>query len=365
MRSRTISCSLLAVATLALLAGCATPAPAEPPGPAHPLFVQDKRDDKRDDFSDAALRRLVDPARPGCSAAVAVRGQVLWAGAAGIADLGTGARLTTDTRFNMASVSKQFTATAVLMLEREGLLSLDDVVGRYVDALPAWGQTVTLEQLLHHTSHIRDFWQRLQADGLEFGDYVSHEDIVRAIARLKTLEPGTGYLYSNANYVLLAEVVHRVSGEPLPEFLDDRIFTPLDLDMEVSPNLKAPDVAVSYDDFDQRQDSGWSAYGYSEIFSTPTELARWADQYREGAIITDDFATGAVAMPDGADYAAGIEIRADGSLRHDGRLGGHITTFQLSPDRETAIVVMCNGHTAPRFPVADALWSIWGAPEGD
>ena len=305
------------------------------------------------------LQALVDPNRPGCSAAVAVHGVVLWAGAKGVADLGSGAPLTTQTRFNMASVSKQFTATAILMLEREGLVSLDDVISKYVDGLPAWGQTTTLDQLVHHTSHIRDFWQRLQGDGIAFGDYVSHEDIVRAIARLRTLEPGTGYLYSNANYVLLAEVVRRVTGETLPVFLEERIFLPLDLDMELSPNLKAPDVAVSYDDDDERQDSGWSAYGYSEIFSTPTELARWADQYRAGTIVTARFADGAVDMPDGAQYAAGIEIRTDDSLRHDGRLGGHISTFQISPDRETALVVMCNGHTAPRWPVTDALASIW------
>ncbi len=289
MRSR-LTC-IVAVASVALLAGCAPELPgAVPAGDAVPLFVQDKRDDKRDNLSDAALERLVDPSHPGCSAAVAVDGVVLWAGAEGLADLSSGAPLTTLTRFNMASVSKQFTATAILMLEREGLLSLDDVIGQYVPGLPAWGQTTTLEQLLHHTSHIRDFWQRLQGDGLKFGDYVSHEDIVLAIARLRTLEPGTGYLYSNANYVLLAEVVRAVTGETLPEFLDERIFTPLDLDMEMSPNLKAPDVAVSYDDDEQRQDSGWSAYGYSEIFSTPTELARWADQYRAGTIVDDEFA---------------------------------------------------------------------------
>jgi CubicO group peptidase (beta-lactamase class C family) len=154
-------------------------------------------------------------------------------------------------------------------------------------------------------------------------------------------------------------VVRAVTGETLPVFLDGRIFTPLELDMEVSPNLKAPDVAVSYDDNEQRQDSGWSAYGYSEIFSTPTELARWADQYRAGKIVAAEFADDAVDMPDGARYAAGIEIRADDSLRHDGRLGGHVTTFQISPDRETAIVVMCNGHLAPRWPVTDALKAIW------
>ena len=351
---------MLAVASIALLGGCAPQfSGAVPASDAIPLFVQDKRDDKRDNLSDAALDRLVDPNRPGCSAAVAVDGVVLWAGAKGLADLSSGDSLTTETRFNMASVSKQFTATAILMLEHEGLLSLDDVIASYVDDLPAWGQTITLDQLLHHTSHIRDFWQRLEGDGLEFDDYVSHDDIVRAIARMRTLEPGTGYLYSNANYVLLAEVVHRVSGEPLPEFLDERIFTPLDLDMEVSPNLKAPDVAVSYDDFDERQDSGWSAYGYSEIFSTPTELARWGDQYRQGTIIADDFDDGAVVTPDGPSYAAGIQLGTDVSLRHDGRLGGHITTFQISPDRSTTLVVMCDGHTAPRFPLADALRGIW------
>lgn len=358
MRSWPIT--LLVVASVALLAGCAPQTSEAPRGEAVPLFVQDKLDDKRDNLSDAALDRLVDPTKPGCSAAVAVDGVVLWAGAEGLADLATKTPLTTETRFNMASVSKQFTAEAVLMLEREGLLSRDDVIGRYVDGLPAWGQTTTLDQLIHHTSHLRDFWKKLQGEGKEFGDHVSHADIVRSIAREPRLEPGEGYLYSNANYVLLAEVVERVSGQALPQFLQDRVFGPLGLTMEVSPNLLAPDVAISYDDFDQQQVSGWSAYGYSEIFSTPTQLVRWADQYREGDIIDEAFADGAVLMPDGAEYAAGIEIREDGALRHDGRLGGHITTFRISPDRHTAVVVMCNGHLAPRFPVAEALWKIWG-----
>jgi CubicO group peptidase (beta-lactamase class C family) len=356
VRWRPITSIIVVAACAALFGGCAAP-PAEVA--ASERFLSRIEHDKRPGQSDAALNQLVEANHPGCSAAVAVDGVVLWAGAKGLAELGSGAPLTTLTRFNMASASKQFTATAILMLEREGLLSLDDVIGQYVPWLPAWGQTTTLDQLLHHTSHIRDFWQRLQGDGIAFGDYVSHEDIVRAIARLKTLEPGTGYLYSNANYVLLAEVVRAVTGETLPVFLDERIFTPLDLDMEVSPNLKAPDVAVSYDDNEQRQDSGWSAYGYSEIFSTPTELVRWADQYRAGTIVAANFAAGAVDMPDGARYAAGIEIRADDSLRHDGRLGGHVTTFQISPDRETALVVMCNGHLAPRWPVTDALKAIW------
>jgi CubicO group peptidase (beta-lactamase class C family) len=326
----------------------------------------------RETASDAMIDDVLDAAKPGCSAAVAVHGEVVWAGAKGVANLETGEALTTSTRFDMASVSKQFTATAILMLQREGLISLSDPIATYVDGLPRWGKTITLEQLMHHTSHVPDYWKQLDVDGIKFTDPASQAQVLQAIREVAKLEPKTGYLYSNSNYVLLAAVVETVSGQSLPEFLDSRIFTPLGLDMELVPGLQAPDVALSYDDNDLRVVSGWVNYGHSEIYSTATELARWADQYRAGDIIADDFAAGAVDTTvgdqpsTGVRYAAGININKDGSLRHDGRFGGHTTTFQISPDRETAVVVMCNGHLAPRFGIANELWAIWGSElQGD
>lgn len=321
--------------------------------------------DKRALLSDEAVERIVDPAVPGCSAAVGVRGEVVWTGATGLADVAAGTPVTPATRFDMASVAKQFTATAVLMLHREGALELSDPVAAHVDGLPAWGRTVTLDQLLHHTSRVRDYWIRLEADGLSWSDPVDHAQTVDAIRRMPTREPGEGYLYSNSNYVLLAEVVHRASGSPLPQFLTDRMFAPLGLAMDPTPLLDAPDVARSYDADGALLSPAWAAYGPMGIFTTPSELVRWGDQYRTGDLVQDDFAEGAVDQGTGEFYGAGIDLEANGRLNHNGRFGGHITTFTVSADRATTISVMCNGHASPRLDLDAALWEIWDAAAPD
>jgi Beta-lactamase class C and other penicillin binding proteins len=359
---RIVSRVLAIAAGATVLVGCAVTPPtlAEPDGRGRTLATVDKRVLR----SDVAFAAIVDPTYPGCSAAVGVRGEVVWAGAAGIADLSTGAPVTTGTRFEMASVAKQFTATAILMLQREGALSLADPVSAYVDGLPAWGRIVTLDALVHHTARVRDYWVVLDDDGIGFSDPADHARILDAIRRLRTLSPGAGYEYSNSNYVLLAEVVHRASGMPLPEFLQQRVFDPLGLDMVLHPGLTGPDIALSYHDDLSFQPPGWTAYGAIGIYTTPSELVRWGDQYRAGDIIQDDFAVGAVDEGGGELYAAGMDIEADGDLNHNGRFGGYVSTITVSADRETTIAVMCNGHLSPRFPVADALWEIWGsAPE--
>ena len=310
-------------------------------------------------LSGQALAELVPDTQPGCSAAVAVDGTVLWAGAGGLADLAADTPVTTQTRFDIASVSKQFTATAILMLQRDGLLSVSDPIGAYVEGLPSWAATVTLDQLIHHTSRIPDYWMELEDVGIGFSAPADQQTTLQAIARETKLDPGTGYVYSNSNYVLLAEVVGRVSGLPLPDFLAERVFAPLGLAMVVAPTLHAPDIALSYDDDLRLQEPGWTAYGHSGIITTPSELARWGEQYRAGGIVQDDFADRAVDEGTGDLYAAGIEIELDGDLNHTGRLGGYVSDFTVSSDRDTVIAVMCNGHLSNRFPLADALWAIW------
>jgi CubicO group peptidase (beta-lactamase class C family) len=351
--------ALLAASVLALAACAATP----PKLGIGPRAYSTATIDKRTLESDAALGELVDAGRPGCSAAVGIHGEVAWAAASGIADLTSGTHLTTGTRFDIASVSKQFTATAILMLQRDGALSVSDPVSAYVDGLPRWGSTVTLDALMHHTARVPDYWTVLEDDGIGFSDPADHARILQAIRRLPRLSAGSGYEYSNSNYVLLAEVVGRVSGMPLPQFLDERIFTPLGLDMELTPGLVAPDVALSYDDDDGFQPPGWTAYGAIGIYTTPSELVRWGDQYRAGDVIQDDFAVGAVDEGAGELYAAGMDIEADGDLNHNGRFGGYVTTFTISDDRERTVAVMCNGHAADNFGVADALWTIWDPAE--
>jgi CubicO group peptidase (beta-lactamase class C family) len=351
---------LLVGAAAVLLAGC-TVVDAPTAATVEPQELAEQAGDPAGKSASSlqALETLVPVTQPGCSAAVARHGAVVWAGAAGLADLATRTPVTTATRFDMASVSKQFTATAILMLHREGLLALGDPIGTYVDDLPEWGSKVTLDQLIHHTSRIPDYWVELDAEGIGFTDPADQATTVGAIRRLDELEPGAGYTYSNSNYVLLAEVVGRVSGQPLPDFLATRIFTPLGLDMVLAPTLHAPDIALSYDDDLRLQEAGWTSYGHTGIITTPSELARWGDQYRTGDIIQDDFAVGAVDEGAGELYAAGMDIEVDGDLNHTGRMGGFVSDFTVSADRETVIAVMCNGHTSNRFGLADALWAIW------
>jgi CubicO group peptidase (beta-lactamase class C family) len=355
---------LLVAASVVLLAGCAVAPDRETLGaPVSGTMIRD-RVAELSERSDEAIASQVPADQPGCSAAVAVDGEVTWAGAAGLADLAAGTPVTTATRFDIASISKQFTATAILMLQRDGLLSLSDPIASYVDGLPSWGATVTLNQLMHQTSRIPDYWVELDKIGIGFSEGANQETTVQAIRREKKLEPGTGFLYSNSNYVLLAEVVARVSGQPLPDFLATRIFAPLGLDMVLAPTLHAPDVALSYDDNLQLQEAGWTSYGHTGIITTPSELARWGDQYRAGDLIQDDFAVGAVPEDDGSGdlYAAGINLQPDGDLAHTGRMGGYVSDFVVSADRHIVITVMCNGHLSNRFPIADALWTIWDPP---
>ena len=362
--SRRVGRALVVVAAVSLLVGCAVV--RDRPGGDAPIVGTAERDQIAEDsrLSDEALAALVPETEPGCSAAVAVEGTVLWAGAAGLADRKAKTPLTIETRFDIASVSKQFTATAILMLQREGKLSVKDAVGKYISGLPSWGATVTLDQLIHHTSRIPDFWSELDDSGVSFLGAADQQTTLQAIARLTTLEPGKGYLYTNANYVLLAEVVRRVSGESLPHFLADRVFTPLGLDMAVAPASHAAGIATPYADDLNVQWSGWTAYGHTGIITTASELARWGDQYRAGDIVQEDFATGAV--DEGADefYAAGIDIEVDGDLNHTGHWGGYVSEFTVSADRETTIAVLCNWHLADRFGLADALWQIWDPPPG-
>ena len=363
-------CMTLAAASVLLLAGCASPTVATP---APVVAVTSSPPDLRLAISDEMLAELLDAALPGCSAAVAVHGQIVWAQALGVADLATGEPLTTTTRFDIASLTKQFTATAVLMLQREAKLSLSDPIGSYVTGLPTTVRSITLDALMHHTSRIPDYWKKLGEWGYGFETPATQADALKAIRAVSKLSTTVGYEYSNSNYVLLAEVIATVSGQPYEQFVQQRLLQPLGLSMQIDPVLQAPDIAVSYDDLNAPTRNAWAFYGAFGTFATPTQLALWGDQYRDGDLIGNDFVTGAVdsgkpgEATEGRVYAAGMNINADGSLRHDGRMGGFISAIKISPDRETTVVVMCNGHLADRSGLVNGLWKIWvdDDPGGD
>ncbi len=134
--------------------------------------------------SQNVLDDAIDAGAPGCSAAVGVNGKVVWTGVRGVADMSTGSAITTHTVFDIASVSKQFTASALLLLVDAGKLTLDDPLSRHVSELPVWASTVTVGQLMHQTSGIPEYVGLLEAQGFQLSDRTT-EELVASIRRCK------------------------------------------------------------------------------------------------------------------------------------------------------------------------------------
>jgi CubicO group peptidase (beta-lactamase class C family) len=317
------------------------------------------------------LDRAIKKSKPGCSAAVGIAGKVVWADAQGVADLDSGTTITPDTAFDIASVSKQFTATAALLLAGAGTLSPGDPLADHVPGLPAWSRTVTIDQLIHQTSGIPDYVGLLYDAGYEDGDRTTNADALKALAKVTDLEftPGTQWEYSNSNYLLLGQVVEAASGQSLSDFLRAKIFKPLGLNMVLDPARPVPTLAVSYTKDDGKYTvapTAWEQTGDGSIQTTPSQLVIWADNYRTGAVGGPKLLAAQVdgAVTTDADtgdrYGAGIFVGADGTLEHDGAWAGFLTDFMISADRSHAVAVSCNSDHQDPTAIASELAEIWG-----
>ncbi|WP_442931405.1 serine hydrolase domain-containing protein [Mycolicibacterium sp. 120320] len=326
-------------------------------------------DDERAARSQNVLAELVQEDQPGCTVAVGRNGDVVWTGVRGLANLETGAPITPDTVMDIGSTSKQFTATAILLLANQNKLNLTDPVSRYVPGLPAWADTVTVSQLIHHQSGIPDYTGLLEDDGIDFKTPTTQEQSVRRLSQVQSLTfpPGSKFEYSNSNYLLLAEVVAKTSGVPLPQFLSTEVFQPLGLAMVMDPVGKVPLKAVSYEPGPSGltiADSLWEQVGDGAIQTTPSELVRWADNYRTGSVGGEQLLTAQLAdsvetdIP-GARYAAGIKEWNDGSLDHYGTWAGFHSGLHISKDRHTSLAVVCNADETAQDELMKRLWQIW------
>ena len=308
--------------------------------------------------SDALLERFLPTDRPGCSGAVAIDGEVIWAAQRGLADAAAGIPITVDTRFDIASVSKQFTGLTALRLVEAGILELTDTLDDHLDGIAAWGAEVTVADLLHHTSGIPDYTTLLLDSGYAIEDTTTQDD---ALSQLGDTEldftPGQQFAYSNTNYVLLASIIETVTGETFATVVEREAFG--GIDFRVDPASTATDVALSYDDGEESV-TGWLQVGDGSIVATPSQLATWADLYRDPdpavRAMTDD------AVDDGAggEYGAGIGILPDGTLSHSGAWAGFVTLFGVSADRSTAIALSCNATDAAIGTIGEGLVTIWG-----
>jgi CubicO group peptidase (beta-lactamase class C family) len=167
---------------------------------------------------------------PGCALAVIKEGQIIYERDYGMANLDYDIPIKPSTVFMLGSISKQFTAACVLLLQEEGKLSLEDDIRKFLPEMPAYEWPIRIQHLIHHTSGVRDY-ELLQHYGGELSDQGHHrnDDLLELVVRQKGLdfEPGDKYQYSNSGYLLLAVIIERITGKSLGQFAKERIFGPL------------------------------------------------------------------------------------------------------------------------------------------
>ena len=334
--------------------------------------VQSTRDARVNEI----FNEFTTPGSPGCTAGVYERGRVVHRGAYGMANLDHDVRLAPDSVFHVASVSKQFTAAAILLLAEDGKLSLDDEVRKFVPELPDFGPRITIRHLANHTSGIRDQWDLLGLAGWRYSrDLITDDDVLQLLSRQKDLNftPGERHLYSNSGYTLMAIIVSRASGKSFREFTTERIFKPLGMDrthFRDNFNEVVKGQAYGY----ARAGTGYrlsvtnfDTAGATSLLTTVDDLAKWHANFDTPIVGGEKLISGLLTrgvLNDGQkiDYAVGIThgtYRGVPTVGHGGSDAGYRSAFLRFPDQKVGVAVLCNLASANPTQLAQRVADVW------
>jgi D-aminopeptidase len=323
--------------------------------------------------------RLLAPWRtsacPGVTIGIVLNNDLAIHESAGLASIEHAVPIGPTTTFRIASVSKQFTCAAILLLAAEGKLSPDDDIRDHVSTFPDLGHRITLDHLMHNTSGIRDMLEIMRLGGIDLSHPIEPQDLLDGVNRQRGLNftPGSRYLYSNSNFMLLGRIVEQVSGEPFRDFLDRRIFTPLGMNgtrhvernSEIVPNL-ATGYLPARDGWTRAQ-HGFPLHGEGGLVSCVTDLALWHANIaspRVGGTTLANALTEMMPFTNGQPntYARGLRIKVHRGVRtigHDGLWPGYKTSFVRIPDHDAAVICISNDAGSDphdlAFQMVDAL----------
>ena len=333
----------------------------------------------RDPRVDAIMTGAIAADQPGASVVVIWNGQVVHGAAYGLADVATGRPNRTSSTFHMASMGKQFTALALLMLRDEGKLSLDDPIGKHFPELARFGPELTVRQLLHHTSGIPDYYddstgyRRL----LEIAPEPDNIDIVKLLAAWGEAKPaGTAFSYSNAGYDLLGSLVEKLSGMSLDQFLRQRVFGPAGL----SSSFSLPNAARFADSSRSRgydlTAGRWVAndvdpldrlVGSGSVYSSVEDLYRYdqalyGDRLVKQSELREMYQ--AIRLKDGTvvPYGFGWRRAEKGGIsfvEHGGAWEGYLSHMIRVPDKHFSIFVLANRTDISPDDLAGAIFDVF------
>jgi len=296
---------------------------------------------------------------PGAVAMVMEDGKVLFSKGYGMASLTYDIPFEVDTPTNIGSTSKQFTAFGAALLADRGLISLDDDVRKYIPELPEFEHTITLRHLLTHTSGYREFINTLAMRGRNLSSPLDRKQIIQIVKRQPELqnEPGSEWNYNNTGFVLIAEVIERVTEQPFPEWMHENVFEPLDMSntqYRTNPNQVVPGRSHGYaigenGHYQEAVDLG-GGMGPGGIYSTLGDLAQWIRNFDEPKVgnenIIKEMTTPFVLTGgDTTSYGLGLFIQEYKGLKyihHGGADVAHRSMLMYFPEFEAAVVTQSN-----------------------
>ncbi len=297
------------------------------------------------------------PNHPGGAIGIMRDGQPVFSSAYGLASLEYLVPNSPETRFNIASVSKQFTAMGIVRLHEQGKLSVDDDIRTHLPWLPDFGETITIRHLLHHTSGLRSLHAVLGMAGWRGDDRRSNADLNRLMQQQRELnfEPGADMLYCNTGYMFMADIIEVVTDEPFVDWMQTNIFGPLGMVhtyVEGQYNRVVPHNATSYHGTEpfERAVEYWNYVGSGNMHSTTGDLLRWASNFyapRAGWETSFQLLQTLDPLNDGKpnDYAFGVvlgDYKGEQYVQHSGSIGGFRAYLRTFPDLRISIAGLTN-----------------------
>ena len=308
-----------------------------------------------------AMQVLMENGAPSASIAVVLNGKIAYVHAYGYAKINPDVPATPDMRYAIGSISKQFTAATILLLQQQGKLSLNDPISKWLPNLTRANE-ITVREILSHTSGYQDFWPQDYLPPMMSKSMPPKEILKRWAMRPLDFEPGTRWQYSNTNFVIAAQIVEKITGEPFFNFLKKNILTPLGLKSAVNfdkGNMSQTDPSgyMRYGLGPLRpapeEGSGWMA-GAGELAMTPTDLAKW-----DISLIDESLLHPAsyrqmeeeVRLKNGAgtNYGLGVEVSMENghfTISHSGEVSGFTSDNIVFPEDKAAVVVLTNQDAA-------------------
>ena len=298
---------------------------------------------------------------PGGALAVIKDGKIIYKRGYGMANLEHKISVSPATVFNIASVAKQFTAMSILLLARQGKISLDDDIRKYVPEIPKYESPITVRQLVHHTSGLRDYGVLMSLAGVRNEDYYDDDDVMDVLVRQKNLnfKPGSEHLYSNTGYFLMSVIVRRVSGKSLREFAEENIFKPLgmkDTHFHDAHKMIVPNRAVGYSPKSngeyQINMPDLDVVGAGNLYTTVEDLFLWDQNFYNNKsheasadLISQMLNPGKLNGGKATNYAFGLYINNYKGLKmvsHAGDFAGYRAEIIRFPEQRFSVICLAN-----------------------